>query len=342
MLLWTIDALIWVVSAIGLLIAWTLFWRRALRLEDGADENHFVTTKDGWRLAVGRHLPKGEALDAAPPVILCHGIGANRFYMAFGERQSLARYLSEAGFEVWVPELRGAGLSCAPPDAGRRAFAWDFDTLIQQDVPAILSLVTQRSAAAAVDWVGHSLGGMVMFGHLSASGGDDRVRSIFTLASMGDLTLVKPSIRGSLSLSETLAKVFSAIDVRVLGGIFAPFGGPLLRAPQPGPFVNADNMEAWVARRSLAHLVTDINLRVLTQFGKTAFSGRPGLLDASGSTNYLDDLSALEIPAFFAAGSVDGVALPDSVKATFDAWGGDQAEFRVFGRNHGESADYGL
>jgi pimeloyl-ACP methyl ester carboxylesterase len=261
--------------------------------------------------------------------------------MAFGDRRSLARYLTEQGFEVWVPELRGAGLSAAPPDAGRRAWAWDLDTLIDQDVPAILSLVLDRSGAPTLDWVGHSMGGMVIFGHLSKTGDDPRIRSVFALASPGDLTLVKPSIRGALGLSETLSKVFSALDIRVLGGIFAPFGGILLRAPQPGPFVNADNMESWVARRAMAHLLVDVNLQMMSQFGKAAYGGRPGILDRAGETNYLDGLSTLETPAFFAAGSADGVALPDSVQATFEAWGGDQSEFKIFGRNHGDSADYG-
>lgn len=341
MLLWILDALIWGVSVVGLLIGWTLLWRRVLRLDDGADEIHFVTTADGWRLALGRHLPRGEPVPDAPPVILCHGICANRFFMAFGERQSLARYLATAGFEVWVPELRGAGLSAAPPDAGRRAWAWDLDTLIDQDVPAILALVTERAGARQADWVGHSMGGMVIYGHLSKHGGDPRVRSLFTLASPGDLTLVKPSIRGALGLCESLARVFSAVDIRALGGLFAPFAGPLLRAPQPGPFVNADNMESSVARRAMAHLLVDINLRLMTQFSVSAFSGRPGILDARGQDNYLDGLANVEIPAFFAAGAADGVALPDSVRATFEAWGGDDSEFRVFGRHHGEAADYG-
>ena len=43
------------------------------------------------------------------PVLLCHGLGANRYNFDLGTRASLARFLQEAGFDVWSIDLRGRG-----------------------------------------------------------------------------------------------------------------------------------------------------------------------------------------------------------------------------------------
>ena len=340
MLLDLIDLFIWLVGLLGVLVAWTLFWRRALALPEGADEIHFVTTDDGWRLGMGRYRPKSAA-EPRLPVVLCHGLGANRFNMDFGERRSLARYLAAQGFECWVPELRGAGRSAAPPGAGRQGCAWDFDTLVLQDVPAVVRTVCERSGAARVHWVGHSLGGLVLFGHLAATEGDPRIASVFAIASPGDGTLVRPSVRSSLAALDTISRWFGSLGLSVLAGLAAPFGGLLVYAPQPGPLVNPDNVEPWVARRALAHLATDLNLRLLRQMSRWAFSSEPGFTTYDGGTNYLSALSEVTTPAFFAAGAADGVVLPDSVRAAFDAWGGQASEFHIFGRNHGARIDYG-
>ena len=76
------------------------------------DELYRVPTDDGAAIALGRYHAR-EARRYAEPVILCHGLGANRFHMDFDEHYSLARYLARAGFETWVLELRGRGLAGA-------------------------------------------------------------------------------------------------------------------------------------------------------------------------------------------------------------------------------------
>src|SRR5205823_10342099 len=81
-----------------------------LKLPFEPDELEWARTEDGWELPMGRYLPRGRRA-VKEPVILCHGMGANRFNLDFNETYSVARYLANHGYETFVIELRGSGLA---------------------------------------------------------------------------------------------------------------------------------------------------------------------------------------------------------------------------------------
>jgi pimeloyl-ACP methyl ester carboxylesterase len=123
----------------------------------------WVRTRDGWRLALYRY-PARHRSSRYGPVLLVHGLGANRFNMdAPVPEISLAQYLAARGHDVWVAELRGAGRSRPPgwPLTRRRTF--DFDDYVQKDIPAILRRVLDDSGYPQINWVGHSMGGMLAY-----------------------------------------------------------------------------------------------------------------------------------------------------------------------------------
>ena len=56
----------------------------------------------------------GMADDSAPrgvPVILLHGSFSNRRFWFSPKGLGLGAYLTRLGFDVWIPEMRGHGLS---------------------------------------------------------------------------------------------------------------------------------------------------------------------------------------------------------------------------------------
>src|SRR3954451_22108218 len=65
------------------------------------DEIQFGTTTDGWRIAVLRYRP-ARSVAARAPVLLVHGIAANRYNLDLTEDLSLARHLSQRGWDVWL------------------------------------------------------------------------------------------------------------------------------------------------------------------------------------------------------------------------------------------------
>ena len=89
------------------------FWRKRYAFEPGYGQVHYVSSGDGWRIALFRYLPGKKKHET--PVLLCHGLGANRFNFDLGEEKSLARWLRNQGFEVWLfaASYGFLGLLCA-------------------------------------------------------------------------------------------------------------------------------------------------------------------------------------------------------------------------------------
>src|SRR5690606_26287692 len=79
--------------------------RPAIQGPVAAPTLHYARTRDGWQLAL-HHRPPARG-GHGTPLLLCHGMGSNRFNMDGPGRASLARHLQAAGFDVWVLELRG-------------------------------------------------------------------------------------------------------------------------------------------------------------------------------------------------------------------------------------------
>jgi len=105
---WFVLAAVAVCVLFALALLHVAFWGRVYRILPAQDELRFAETKDGWRIAIARRAPRGQA--RLPPVLLCHGLSANRGNLDFGvERYSISRALSEAGFDCFALDLRGHG-----------------------------------------------------------------------------------------------------------------------------------------------------------------------------------------------------------------------------------------
>ncbi|KAJ7532397.1 hypothetical protein O6H91_13G002200 [Diphasiastrum complanatum] len=77
-----------------------------------ADELHYVSLPgSSWQLALWRYIPPANAPARNHPLLLLSGIGTNAIGFDLDPSVSLARYMSTEGFETWILEVRGAGLS---------------------------------------------------------------------------------------------------------------------------------------------------------------------------------------------------------------------------------------
>lgn len=107
-------------------------------------------------LALTRLGPaKGEP--SGTPVILLHGGFSNRRFWYSANGAGLGPYLVKQGFDVWLAEMRGHGLS--PKNQHYRA-----NTLADYarfDLPAINQFVTEVTHKRP-HWLGHSLGGTTL------------------------------------------------------------------------------------------------------------------------------------------------------------------------------------
>jgi pimeloyl-ACP methyl ester carboxylesterase len=286
------------------------------------DEMYRVPTEDGAAIALGRYHPRGERR-FGEPVILCHGLGANRFHMDFDERYSLARYLARAGFETWVLELRGRGLAGPCGEA-------TFDDQAEYDVGSALRTVLSTGAREVL-WVGHSKGGLVLYAHL-ARHPRAPVRAAAVLGSPFTFA-VQPGLKRFIQRIEPLLKL-KVIPTRRITGI-ALFGAP------PGPLSRymmlADNMEPDVVRKALANVPSDVYGGVVRQFAQWIASDT--FCTADGIC-YREPLAELRQPFLLVAGSKDLLAPPLAVARAEEHLGGP-VKLVVAGRAHGFAEDYG-
>ncbi|CAH8252380.1 unnamed protein product [Arabidopsis lyrata] len=82
-----------------------------------ADELHYVSVPNSdWRLALWRYLPPPQAPTRNHPLLLLSGVGTNAIGYDLSPGCSFARHMSGQGFETWILEVRGAGLSTRVSD----------------------------------------------------------------------------------------------------------------------------------------------------------------------------------------------------------------------------------
>ncbi|XP_047963424.1 uncharacterized protein LOC125207946 isoform X1 [Salvia hispanica] len=82
-----------------------------------ADELHYVTVSNSpWKLALWRYSPSPQAPPRNHPLLLLSGVGTNAIGYDLSPGSSFARYMCGQGFDTWVLEVRGAGLSTQGSD----------------------------------------------------------------------------------------------------------------------------------------------------------------------------------------------------------------------------------
>ncbi|XP_019164762.1 PREDICTED: uncharacterized protein LOC109160950 isoform X3 [Ipomoea nil] len=83
-----------------------------------ADELHYVTANNSdWRLALWRYIPPPQAPKRNHPLLLLSGVGTNAIGYDLSPGSSFARYMCGQGFDTWILEVRGAGLSLRESDS---------------------------------------------------------------------------------------------------------------------------------------------------------------------------------------------------------------------------------
>lgn len=91
------------------------------------------------------------------PVILLHGSFSNRRFWFSPKGVGLGATLARVGFDVWIPEMRGHGLS--PRNRAYRSNR--VADYAGYDLPAIAAFIHEQTGKPA-HWIGHSLGGTTL------------------------------------------------------------------------------------------------------------------------------------------------------------------------------------
>lgn len=332
-----LEILAWAGGAVAVLLALgavTAAWQtRRHRILTLADERHAAVTDDGWLLALHRYLPRTEG-PGRGPVLLCHGLLANRANHDIDDRRSLARYLAGLGFDAWILELRGAGLS--RDSNGRRGLGLiTFDDYVERDLPAAIQTVLRETGWERLQWVGHSMGGMLLYAYLSCH--DDRsIAAAVTVASPIDFTILARTARRLLRLRPLLRLRWVPLG-HILRGFL-----PLLRLSRRA-MLDMGLVPSNLSNDEIAELLVNViegfgPAGVLEQFGHWVEEGV--YVSRDGRRPY-GTLQNLRCPLLVIQPSLDFIAPPDSVRPAVEVAPAADKTYRLFGKASGDDRDYG-
>jgi pimeloyl-ACP methyl ester carboxylesterase len=330
---WIATGSLVVLALLGWLLVWASVRSHGVSLAYDLEER--LPTADGSFIELRRLPSPAEARDL-PPVLLVHGLGANHRNNDLTEDLSLARFLQKRGRDVWLLTLR-SGLA-------RRTFAdvrrTRFEAMVKQDLPLAIREVLARTQAKQLDYVGFSMGGMLLY---AAIGTTVPVESFHKVAIIGSPAIVRSPLPLPLPriVGRIPAQLFPTVRLRWAARAGA-FAASRMRTFAHHWVFNPDNVGKGVTGSALVNVIEDVpgplNLDFATWAssvdGRITFEGRP----------VLERLGDLTVPVVFFAGSADRLAPPAAVRAAFEHWGENTSvdkRFVLLSRETGAKADYG-
>ncbi|XP_023939745.2 lipase 3-like [Bicyclus anynana] len=160
-------------------------------------EEHVVKTDDGYLLTLFRIQPRQALVeDQRPVVFLMHGfLGSADEWLLSGPEKSLAYLLTEAGYDVWLGNVRGTKYSRrhVSKHASHPDF-WHFsiDEIALHDLPAMIDHTLKTSGQKKLHYVGYSQGSTVFFAWAATvPETGDKILSMHALAPMVYMTNVR-------------------------------------------------------------------------------------------------------------------------------------------------------
>jgi pimeloyl-ACP methyl ester carboxylesterase len=308
----------------------------------------FATTKDGWRLGIRKFEP----LTPDPgklPVVLCHGLGLNGTFWTITDNH-LPSQLAARGYRVYVADMRGSGASHRMGAAGAankllrqtpfNEFGhdkWNVDDQTHYDVPAILDYVQRDTGIDRVNWVGHSLGGMLMLAHLETTNRPERIANF---VDMGGVTVVVPSKTRTQMLNANRG-LRALLSVMSTGRI----ARPLMFSRIPGLekidqfYYTTANVDEQTISRFYGYTLENPGKGALKQLDSYLATGH--MISADGQIDYAEHLERVHTPTLMIAGEQDVMADIPSSLITFQGIGSEDKTLLRFGRRDGHVDDYG-
>jgi pimeloyl-ACP methyl ester carboxylesterase len=243
----------------------------------------------------------GQSNTGKQPVVLVHGSFSNRGFWLSSQGVGLARYLVEAGYDVWLMEMRGHGLS-------PRNQAYKDNSLEQyalSDVPAINQFVIEKTGLKPV-WLGHSLGG-VLISTAIAAGGLPEIE-VAAIALLGT-QVVRRRWYLQIPFVTSIGKLWFSLNPEMDG-----------RKLKIGP----ENEPAGIAKEYLRWL---------------GFLGRWRLRE--NKTPLLAKWQGVDIPVLAMVGKDDISDPAKYCQRFFELCGSDEKVFKLLAKEEGFSRDYG-
>jgi polyhydroxyalkanoate synthase len=245
---------------------------------------------------------------------------------------SLVDALREAGYDCWLVDLRGTRSSA--PSLGRSRTEVRFEDFLTGDLPAALDHIRRITGSEQVHWVGHSMGGMLLYAYEMAYGGS-RIASGVTLASPPGFAGVRMQRPDKLIQLATLFPDIMGWAFRATTPI-----AYRLRVFQTVSPTNWSNMNPSLRPGGLFTVLENPAPQVAVALGDAMAANRLVLKTGDKTIDFVAGLATLHTPllAFFAP--QDPFVSPVTAQSFFDALPTKDKKMVVLSRAKGYAADY--
>jgi pimeloyl-ACP methyl ester carboxylesterase len=324
-------AILTVVVLLGL--AHVAYWRRRFYVHTDYEHEQVLDTEDGCTIVL-RRLPRPDGATVGPPVLMVHGLSANHRNHDLVPEHSLARHLRSRGRDVWLVTLR-SGHAMRTWRARARV---RFDHMVEHDLPLAIREVLRHTDATQLDYVGYSMGGMLVYAAIAHADVCEQVRRVVIIGSPPVLRVPWP-LRGVMIVGAWLPRAFvPTIRMRLFATAFA-FASELVFTPMHRLLAgDREAIRRGLVPRAMVSAIADIAGPLAADF--CGWQARNGGHVTYRNTPVLDLLPAAEMPALFIAGTADPLGHVEGVRAAYEAWGAADKRLLVLGRAHGSRHDY--
>ncbi|MFT5354435.1 MAG: polyhydroxyalkanoate synthase [Polyangiales bacterium] len=312
------GVLAWI--AVGLVVALVCFWLhlwfwgRRLHVEMKYDFFERRSASDGGLYELRRINERA----IGTPVLLVHGIAVNHRSVDALPEVSMARQLESEGHDVWLLTLR-SGVSAAWWETLlRRRRSLRFEAMALYDLPEAVDRICALTQEPSVDYVGYSMGGMLLYGALAAGAlSNEQVRHAVLIGSPGR---VESPLAGIRILARVPRWCVPRLPLKLYSRALA-FAADFVETPLHRLLANPRHLGPGFAARAMINMVEDIPASLAADFAR--WIAGDGALTLQTGDAVLAGLAHTTIPALFIAGAADHIAPPESVRAAFEAWGCD-------------------
>ncbi|XP_044729301.1 gastric triacylglycerol lipase-like [Chrysoperla carnea] len=172
-------------------------------------EAHTIITDDGFILTIHR-IPhsKGETdpTHRGQPILLQHGLISDSSCFFLNQENSLPFLLSDAGYDVWLSNIRATTYSSGHTKYDRsdvKYWDWSWDEIAAFDLARMLKFIGQKTNQIGnILYIGHSMGTTTFFALMASKPQYNKyVKSMFALAPVAYVN----NIKGPLSIISTFS-----------------------------------------------------------------------------------------------------------------------------------------
>lgn len=314
--------LLFVISFYGYLV-WNISNQETLN----TNEIYYVRTKDLWEIRLCRFRNNSEK---NIPILFVHGFGSNQNNFLLPYEQSIVSYLKNHNFDCWTMDLRGCKSS--RPPFGKTHWDASIDDVLVYDLQAVIEFILKMTGYKKLFWIGHSLGGMLLYAYLIYKG-NNKIAGGITLGSPIGFVNTKINVPSILVQFQKLFPNFVFLLFRMLIPIlkFFKIGNSVF--PVNPSNINV-NMTAW----DLCKMVEPPSPKMVDEM--MAWVNEKKWVMLNGQLNILEHLSELNIPLLLFYAPDDPFVNLDSAKEFFKSLKSSDKEMFILSTESGCKHNY--